>query len=369
MKSVSRPLIASVVGRTPKLVSASAGQLSGPTSSSTKSAQQGWTFQTGRTVNEDALKDLKGVWAAAGLANWKLNNKKCYGHALTAVARVLRQSWFFFLARVLFNRGDSTSSGVLSNISHCQNSQDYKIKAETRCRETSWHETKNVNMQVNHQSADICNCMCLDGMYPWHVRPLYNLYLIMATGRSALKLEESKYHSYLQEGQGMPWELQAGQHHLSLWEGDGTANPENNFHAQKRWPFPLFNIDEATPGVPIMFPFLSTPVQERHRHTGESPVEGHQDAEGTEAPLPLVRESGDCSACRREGLGGSYQCVWIPQGRVQRRLNQAHFQWCPVVGEEAMGTSWNTKSSIWTSASTALRCGWWSTVTGCPERL
>lgn len=69
MKSVSRPLIASVVGRTPKLVSASAGQLSGPTSSSTKSAQQGWTFQTGRTVNEDALKDLKGVWAAAGLAN------------------------------------------------------------------------------------------------------------------------------------------------------------------------------------------------------------------------------------------------------------------------------------------------------------
>lgn len=68
MKPVSRPLIASVVGRTPKLVSASAGQLPGPTSSSTKSAQQGWTFH-GRTVNEDALKDLKGVWAAAGLAN------------------------------------------------------------------------------------------------------------------------------------------------------------------------------------------------------------------------------------------------------------------------------------------------------------
>lgn len=51
------------------------------------------------------------------------------------------------------------------------------------------------------------------------VRPLYNLCLIVATERSAWRLEKSNCHSYIQEGQeGGPRELQAGQAHLDPWE-------------------------------------------------------------------------------------------------------------------------------------------------------
>ena len=43
------------------------------------------------------------------------------------------------------------------------------------------------------------------------------------------------------------------------------------------------------------------------------------------------------------------------------------FQWCQVTGQWAMGTTWNTRSSIWTWEE--LLRGWQSTGTGCPERL
>lgn len=52
---------------------------------------------------------------------------------------------------------------------------------------------------------------------------------------SAQRLEESKCHSYLQEGQGgQPKELQAGQPHLDPWKGDGAVHPRNYFHARER---------------------------------------------------------------------------------------------------------------------------------------
>jgi len=43
-------------------------------------------------------------------------------------------------------------------------------------------------------------------------------------------------------------------------------------------PSPLFSVVEVAPGV--LCAFLSTPVSERSRYTGESPTEGHQDVKG-----------------------------------------------------------------------------------------
>jgi len=39
------------------------------------------------------------------------------------------------------------------------------------------------------------------------------------------------------------------------------------------------------------------------------------------------------------------------------------FHWCLVPGQETTGTSWNI------AGGTSVLCRWWSTGTGCPERL
>lgn len=45
------------------------------------------------------------------------------------------------------------------------------------------------------------------------------------------------------------------------------------------------------------------------------------------------------------------------------------FQWCPVTGQEAMGTTWNRGGAVWTSGSTSALWEWLTSGTGCPERL
>lgn len=61
------------------------------------------------------------------------------------------------------------------------------------------------------------------------------LYSFMTTGRSASRLEESKCHSCLLEGQeGESEEIQAEKLHLGLRESDGTANPGESSQAHER---------------------------------------------------------------------------------------------------------------------------------------
>ncbi|KAK4824897.1 hypothetical protein QYF61_021137 [Mycteria americana] len=52
--------------------------------------------------------------------------------------------------------------------------------------------------------------------------------------RTCKIVERRKCHSYLQEKQeGGPRELEASQHHLDPWEGNGAANPGNHFQAHE----------------------------------------------------------------------------------------------------------------------------------------
>lgn len=52
-----------------------------------------------------------------------------------------------------------------------------------------------------------------------------------------------------------------------------------------------------------------------------------------------------------------------------RKTEPGSFQWCPMTGQEAVGTHWNTRCSVWPSGNTFLLVGWLSTGTGYPERL
>ena len=80
-------------------------------------------------------------------------------------------------------------------------------------------------------------------------------------------------------------------------------------------------------------------------------------------------ESWDCWAWRREGSGGILS-VYINTWRESaKKTEPGCFQWCPVTGEEAVGTNWNMRGFVLTSGNIFLLWGWPRTGTGCPERL
>jgi len=79
-------------------------------------------------------------------------------------------------------------------------------------------------MGCTHEAVERFNCDAT----------LDNLQSIMAIGRSAQILEESRCHFCFHEGQEAgPRELQASQPHLDPWEGDGAANPGNHSRHMK----------------------------------------------------------------------------------------------------------------------------------------
>lgn len=51
-----------------------------------------------------------------------------------------------------------------------------------------------------------------------------------------------------------------------------------------------------------------------------------------------------------------------------RKTEFGSFQWCPMTGQEAVGTHWNARRSVWQLGNTFLLVGWLSTGTGWPGR-
>ena len=54
-----------------------------------------------------------------------------------------------------------------------------------------------------------------------------------------------------------------------------------------------------------------------------------------------------CSAWRREGWGGILSTLMNVWRFGAKWTGPGSFQWCPVTGQGAVGTNWNTGNSIW----------------------
>lgn len=86
---------------------------------------------------------------------------------------------------------------------------------------------------------DIYKSIGSDGMQPWVLREFCDaivyLWKVLVIQRGSWKLEESKCHSCLQEGQeGRSEELQAGEPHLNPWVGNGATNAGKHFQTHER---------------------------------------------------------------------------------------------------------------------------------------
>jgi len=79
-------------------------------------------------------------------------------------------------------------------------------------------------------------------------------------------------------------------------------------------------------------------------------------------------ESWDCSTWRREASGESYQCVWTPEGRVQRRLSQALLIGIQWWDQRPWAHTKTQEASLEHQELIFLLCEWLSTGTGCSGR-
>lgn len=109
--------------------------------------------------------------------------------------------------------------------------------------------------------------------------------------------------------------------------------------------------------------------------TTQSPAEGHRDGCGPGAsPVWGKAERPGAVQPGEEDWGGknlinAYKYLWAGV----KWMGLGSFWWClvtvAVTGKGAMSLNENIRSSIKTCERTFLLWGWWSTGTGCPEKL
>lgn len=140
-----------------------------------------------------------------------------------------------------------------------------------------------------------------------------------------------------------------------------------SLQAEESDPSPLLSTERPHQECSVQ---LWAPQFERHRATRQS-------------PLPLERDSKMIKALKHLSLEErlrqfSQENRWLSRissmhtntwGEGEERRGPGSFQWCPVPGQEAMGTSWNTGVVVWTSGNTLLLWERWSNGTCCLKNL
>ena len=138
-----------------------------------------------------------------------------------------------------------------------------------------------------------------------------------------------------------------------FWAALCKVSPAN----WRRWSFPS---ELVRPYLEWWDQFCPS-VQERSGHNAWSSTEGHQDAAGPGAALL----SGEVERAGTVQPGEEAQrdliCVHRFLNECVEAMERRSFQWCPVLGQEAVSTTW---SSLWPSGSTSVLSGWWSTDRG-----
>lgn len=72
------------------------------------------------------------------------------------------------------------------------------------------------------------------GRWPMSLQGYYYLWKVPLTEGNSQRLQENKWHSYLQKGQeGKSEDWQVGQRHLSPWESNWANPPENHLQTHE----------------------------------------------------------------------------------------------------------------------------------------
>ena len=115
-----------------------------------------------------------------------------------------------------------------------------------------------------------------------------------------------------------------------------------------------------------MNPVLGSSVQEKQIFSRGSPAEDQKDDEG---PGVLTvwgkaERAGAVQPGEKKVERGYYQCL-----QILKRMGPGSFQWCEATEQGALGSRWNTGSTILAWGGTSLLWGWQSTGAGCPQSL